>query len=74
MAEELLMSVTGMAALATVSMATWTLAARYVEWDLVPRSALRRARFWQRHAQSFLVAAMVLTASGLAGVLVLAGT
>jgi uncharacterized membrane protein len=71
MAEDLFLSATCLAAVATVSMVTWSVAVRYVEWDLVPRSALRRARFWQRHAQSFLLVAVMTTvvmAAGLAAV------
>lgn len=55
-------------ALGTVAMAMYLLAVRFVDWDMVPRSALRRVHWWQRHAHVVLLASLVVTAGALASI------
>lgn len=70
MVETLFLQAAAFGALAAGAMTLCLFALRHVDWELIPRSALRRVRWWQRHAQTFLIAGLVITTAALATVAV----
>ncbi|MGQ0841621.1 hypothetical protein [Actinokineospora sp.] len=70
MVDDLLLRAAAFGGFGMVAMTVYLVAVRFVDWELIPRSALRRARWWQRHAHTVLWASLVVTAVTLSTVVI----
>jgi hypothetical protein len=67
----ILLRAVAVAAISAASLTIYLVALRFVVWDLVPAAAVSHARWWQRHAPSFLRTSLVITVAALVGLGVL---
>lgn len=69
--EQALIGTAALSAIVSAALTIYLVALRFVAWDLVPASALPHVDWWRRHARPCLWVGLAITATALAGTLLL---